>query len=38
LLVLLSPRVLHDAAEAKSATDELSNRLHTIAPLVGRIH
>ena len=38
LLVLISPRVLHDAGEARSATEELRNRLHTIAPLVGRVH
>jgi general secretion pathway protein D len=37
LLVLLSPRVLHDAAEARGATEELRGRLHTIAPLVGRV-
>jgi general secretion pathway protein D len=37
LLILLSPHVLHDAAEARAATDELRNRLHSIAPTVGRI-
>jgi general secretion pathway protein D len=37
LLILLSPHVLHDAAEARAATDELRNRLHSIAPAVGRI-
>jgi general secretion pathway protein D len=36
LLVLLSPRVVHDAAEARSMTEELRSRLHTIAPDVGR--
>jgi general secretion pathway protein D len=37
LLVLLSPHVLHDAAEARSATDELRSRLRSIAPVVGRV-
>jgi general secretion pathway protein D len=37
LLILLSPHVLHDAAEARAATDELRSRLHSIAPAVGRI-
>ena len=36
LLILLSPRVVHDAAEARAATEELRGRLHTIAPTVGR--
>jgi general secretion pathway protein D len=36
LLILLSPRVVHDAAEARAATEELRGRLHTIAPSVGR--
>ncbi|HLJ64733.1 MAG TPA: type II secretion system protein GspD, partial [Stellaceae bacterium] len=38
LLVLLSPRVLHDANEARRVTDELRGRLHTIEPLVDRTH
>lgn len=36
LLVLLSPRVVHDAAEARAITEELRSRLHTIAPDIGR--
>lgn len=38
LLILLSPRVLHNAADARAVTDELRSRLHTIAPIVGRVH
>src|SRR5579883_1674476 len=38
LLVLLSPRVLHNAAEVRSVTEELRNRLHTIDPVVDRVH
>lgn len=30
LLVLLSPRVLHNASDARAATDELQSRLHTL--------
>jgi general secretion pathway protein D len=30
LLVLLSPRVLHDATDARAATDELRNRLRSL--------
>jgi general secretion pathway protein D len=37
LLILLSPRVVHNPAEARAATEELRGRLHTIAPDVGRI-
>ncbi len=36
LLVLLSPRVVHNAAEADAITEELRSRLHTIAPDIGR--
>jgi len=36
LLILLSPRVVHDAAEARAVTDELRSRLHTIAPSIGQ--
>lgn len=30
LLVLLSPRIVHNAADARAATDELRNRLHSL--------
>ena len=30
LLVLLSPRIIHNAADARAATDELRSRLHTL--------
>jgi len=30
LLVLLSPRVLHNASDARAATDELESRLHSL--------
>jgi general secretion pathway protein D len=36
LLVLLSPRVVHNAAEADAITQELRSRLHTIAPELER--
>ena len=30
LLVLLSPRVLHNSADARAATDELTSRLRSL--------
>ena len=30
LLVLLSPKIIHNAADARAATEELRNRLHTL--------
>lgn len=38
LLILLSPRVLHDPREARSVTDELRSRLHTIDSVFDRAH
>jgi general secretion pathway protein D len=35
LLVLLSPKVVHDAQEARQVTDELRRRLQALQPLVG---
>lgn len=35
LLILLSPKVLHNPIEARDATDELRNRLHSLAPAGG---
>ncbi len=32
LLILLSPKVLHNPSEARAASDELRSRLHTLAP------
>jgi general secretion pathway protein D len=36
LLVLLTPRVIHNADEADAATQELRRQLHTIVPDLGR--
>ncbi len=33
LLILLAPRIVHNAYEARSVTEELRNRLHALAPL-----
>jgi len=30
LLVLLSPKIVHNAADARAATDELRSRLHSL--------
>ena len=37
LLILLSPRIVHNAYEARSMTEELRSRLHALAPLGGEI-
>jgi general secretion pathway protein D len=37
LLILLSPRVVHDAAEARTLTEELRGRLHALEPLAIRV-
>jgi general secretion pathway protein D len=37
LLILLSPRVVHDAAEARTLTEELRGRLHALDPLAIRV-
>ena len=33
LLIMLSPRIVHNAYEARSVTEELRSRLHALAPL-----
>jgi general secretion pathway protein D len=38
LLVLLSPKVLHDANDARAATAELRSRLHSLQPVGGRVN
>lgn len=37
LLVLITPRVVRSAAEARHVTDELRSRLRTVVPLSGRV-
>jgi len=37
LLILLSPRVVHDAAEARTLTEELRGRLHALDPIAIRV-
>jgi general secretion pathway protein D len=37
LLVLITPRVVRNAAEARHVTDELRSRLRTVVPLNGRV-
>jgi general secretion pathway protein D len=37
LLVLLSPKVLHDANDARAATAELRSRLHSLQPVGARV-
>jgi general secretion pathway protein D len=38
LLVLLSPKVLHDANDARAATAELRSRLHSLQPIGAPVH
>ena len=38
LLILLAPRIVHNAYEARSMTEELRNRLHALAPLGPQVH
>jgi len=38
LLILLQPRIVHNAYEARSMTEELRSRLHALAPLGQQVH
>jgi len=38
LLVMLTPKILHNAQEARATTDELRNRMRAVKPLELRVH
>lgn len=38
LLVMLTPKILRNAQEARATTDELRNRMRAVKPLEQRVH